>query len=104
MKIVTAAVTAAVLAFSTGALAKAPSIGEVDECLRQAHNQLKLANADVKLISSASYTMPNEHQVVLLDTEIAGLSRQLNARLYCSIDKDGTVSRLNSNPRLFFTH
>jgi hypothetical protein len=87
-------------AATLAAAAQAPSPLELEHCLRQAGIELNVAQRDMRLLSAQKFALEHERHMIALNTEIALGSAAMSPRLYCTVERDGAISTLQSMPRL----
>ena len=80
--------------------AQAPSAAELEHCLQRAGLELKLHERDLRLLSAQKFSLGRERHMIALNTEIALGNAAMNPRLYCTVERGGEISTLQSMPRL----
>jgi hypothetical protein len=80
--------------------AQAPSAAELEHCLHRAGLQLELGEQDLRLLSAQKFALGRERHMIALNTEIALGNAAMNPRLYCTVERGGEISLVQSMPRL----
>ena len=80
--------------------AQSPSAAELEHCLQRAGLELELGEQDLQLLSAQKFSLGRERHMIALNTEIALGNAAMNPRLYCTVERGGEISTLQSMPRL----
>jgi hypothetical protein len=82
--------------------AQAPSAAELEHCLHRAglELELELGEQDLRLLSAQKFALGRERHMIALNTEIALGNAAMNPRLYCTVERGGEISLVQSMPRL----
>lgn len=80
--------------------AQSPSAAELEHCLHRAGLELTLGEQDLRLLSAQKFALGRERHMIALNTEIALGNAAMNPRLYCTVERDGEISLVQSMPRL----
>jgi hypothetical protein len=80
--------------------APAPSAAELEHCLQRAGLELKLQESDLRLLSAQKFSLGRERHMIALNTEVALGTASMNPRLYCTVERGGEISLVQSMPRL----
>ena len=80
--------------------AQAPSAAELEHCLQRAGLELKLHERDLRLLSAQKFALGRERHMIALNTEVALGNASMNPRLYCTVERGGEISLVQSMPRL----
>jgi hypothetical protein len=80
--------------------AQSPSAAELERCLHRAGLELKLDGHDLRLLSAQKFALGRERHMIALNTEIALGNAAMNPRLYCTVERGGEISLLQTMPRL----
>ena len=82
----------------------APTAPELEHCLHQAGLELQLQERGLRLLDAQKFALGRERHMIALDTSTGTGRETLNPRLYCTVERDGRISRLQSMPRLPARH
>jgi len=93
----------AVMLAAGGTLARAaetPSQAELEHCLEHAGIEMKLDPRELQLLSAQKFALGRDRHLIALNTEVALGTSAMNPRLYCTVERNGEISTLQSMPRL----
>ena len=85
---------------SVKAQAFIPPQSVVDQCIGAVEQKYAIQPQDLNLKAVRAQPVGDEAAVVYLHTSVTLDPAQRRVRMYCTIDKYGSVIRLRSNPRL----
>ena len=80
--------------------AQTPSAAELEHCLHRAGLALDFDQRDVRLLSAQKFSLGRERHMIALNTEIVRGNTAMNPRLYCTVERGGEISLLQTMPRL----
>lgn len=80
--------------------AETPSRAELEHCLEHAGMELKLDQRDLQLLSAQKFSLGGDRHLIALNTGIVLGQVAMNPRLYCTVERNGEISTLQSMPRL----
>jgi hypothetical protein len=91
---------ALMLAVSVNAAAAIPSQDEVQSCLGMAEQRLSVRGEPIVLLSAERFALGDGRHMLTLGTQFDNGTLAMNPRLYCTIERNGAVSMVQSMPRL----
>jgi len=100
MKYTAPLLAAMMFAFSISATAATPPHEEVQNCLDMAEKQINVRGEPMALLSAERYTLGDGRHMLTLGTRFDNGALSMNPRLYCTVERNGSVSMLQSIPRL----
>ncbi|MGI9285934.1 MAG: hypothetical protein ACR2P1_11140 [Pseudomonadales bacterium] len=93
-------VGAFIMLLSIKALAFIPPQSAVNDCIDAVQQKYAIVQRDLGLDMVRAQPIGDESAVIYLHTAAKPDTAQQRVRLYCTVNRDGVVTKLRANPRL----